>query len=118
MTQQECANVFGVKLRAWQTYKQGISEPKYEMLCKIADYFNVTLDYLLGRELPASPTDTIEILSMEKMLMTINLCDFMMNCRTMLSRFSLILWRNFQKLQSSEIQNKDTLNVWVTSRTD
>ncbi len=41
LTQQECADVFNVKLRAWQTYEQGISEPKFEVLCKIADYFNV-----------------------------------------------------------------------------
>lgn len=49
LTQQECAKIFNVKLRAWQTYEQGISEPKFEILCKIADYFNVSLDYLLGR---------------------------------------------------------------------
>ena len=49
-TQQECADLFGVKLRAWQTYEQGVSEPKYELLCKIADTFSVTTDYLLGRE--------------------------------------------------------------------
>ncbi len=49
-TQQECADIFGVKLRAWQTYEQGVSEPKYELLCKIADTFGVTTDYLLGRE--------------------------------------------------------------------
>lgn len=49
-TQQECADLFGVKLRAWQTYEQGVSEPKYELLCKIADTFGVTTDYLLGRE--------------------------------------------------------------------
>ena len=49
-TQQECADLFGVKIRAWQTYEQGVSEPKYELLCKIADTFGVTTDYLLGRE--------------------------------------------------------------------
>ena len=50
LTQQECADFFGVKIRAWQTYEQGVSEPKYELLCRIADEFNVTTDYLLGRE--------------------------------------------------------------------
>ena len=49
-TQQECADMFGVKIRSWQTYEQGVSEPKYELLCKIADTFGVTTDYLLGRE--------------------------------------------------------------------
>ena len=50
LTQKDCADIFGVTLRAWQTYEQGVSDPKYETLCKIADYFDVTVDYLLGRE--------------------------------------------------------------------
>ncbi len=49
LTQKECADYFNVTLRAWQTYEQGISEPKNELLCKIADMFNVSTDYLLGR---------------------------------------------------------------------
>ncbi|MCM1329349.1 MAG: helix-turn-helix domain-containing protein [Ruminococcus sp.] len=48
--QQECANILGVTLRAWQGYEQGIREPKFELLIKIADMFGVTTDYLLGRE--------------------------------------------------------------------
>ena len=55
LTQQECVDIFGVKLRAWQTYEQGVSEPKYELLCKIADTFGVTTDYLLGREPAPNP---------------------------------------------------------------
>lgn len=55
MTQQDCANIFGVTLRAWQTYEQGVSEPKFNVLFKIADYFNVSLDYLLGREEQKNP---------------------------------------------------------------
>ena len=39
MTQKECADSLGVTLRAWQTYEQGVSEPKQELLCKIADMF-------------------------------------------------------------------------------
>lgn len=55
LTQQECADLFDVKLRAWQTYEQGVSEPKFEVLCKIADVFGVTTDYLLGREPATDP---------------------------------------------------------------
>ena len=55
LTQQECADLFDVKLRAWQTYEQGVSEPKFEVLCKIADLFGVTTDYLLGREPAPDP---------------------------------------------------------------
>lgn len=50
MTQKDCADTLGITLRAWQTYEQGVSEPKQELLCKIADMFNVSIDYLLGRE--------------------------------------------------------------------
>ena len=49
-TQKECADCLSITLRAWQGYEQGIREPKYEILCHIADLFNVTTDYLLGRE--------------------------------------------------------------------
>ena len=65
LTQQECAELFNVKLRAWQTYEQGVSEPKFEVLCKIADKFGVTTDYLLGRDSQKSneltPTQREEI---------------------------------------------------------
>ena len=55
MTQKECADTLGITLRAWQTYEQGVSEPKQDILCKIADMFNVSLDYLLGREPAPNP---------------------------------------------------------------
>lgn len=55
-TQQECADAVGVTLRAWQNYEQGNREPKFEMLCDIANLFNVSLDYLLGRE--SKPPDS------------------------------------------------------------
>lgn len=50
LRQQECADAVGVTLRAWQGYEQGIREPKFAVLCAIADLFGVTTDYLLGRE--------------------------------------------------------------------
>ncbi len=50
LLQKECAEALGVSLRAWQGYEQGIREPKFELLLKIADLFYVTTDYLLGRD--------------------------------------------------------------------
>lgn len=76
LTQQECAELFNVKLRAWQTYEQGVSEPKFEVLCKIADKFGVTADYLLGRpdaKQPEEPLDEFarkeHLKSLEKVFM-------------------------------------------------
>lgn len=34
-------------------YAQGIREPDYDTLRRIADYFGVSIDYLLGHEPPA-----------------------------------------------------------------
>ena len=34
-------------------YAQGIREPDYDTLRRIADYFGVSIDYLLGHETPA-----------------------------------------------------------------
>ena len=61
LTQQECADLFGVKLRAWQTYEQGVSEPNFETLCKIADELCVTTDYLLGREPAPNPFSDLNL---------------------------------------------------------
>lgn len=59
MTQKECADALGITLRAWQTYEQGVSEPKLDLLCRIADMFGVTTDYLLGRTERVNPLATL-----------------------------------------------------------
>lgn len=51
ISQPELAEVLGIKNRvSISNYENGKAEPKYEDLLKMADYFNVTVDYLLGRE--------------------------------------------------------------------
>lgn len=61
--QKECAEYLGITLRAWQGYEQGIREPRFELFCKIADMFNVTTDYLFGRE--TGKPETIDQLASE-----------------------------------------------------
>lgn len=69
LTQKECADLLGISLRAWQSYEQGVSEPKFEMICKIADKFNVSVDYLLGRPVPPPPelTDMLDKYDLSEM---------------------------------------------------
>lgn len=38
-------------------YTQGIREPDYDTLRRIADYFGVSIDYLLGHETPSVDDD-------------------------------------------------------------
>ena len=48
-TQQELANRLGVSRSAVGMYENGEREPDFETLEAIADFFNVDMDYLMGR---------------------------------------------------------------------
>lgn len=45
----ELKDFLGCSIQAVNQYKLGISRPSLENLCKIADFYGVTTDYLLGR---------------------------------------------------------------------
>ena len=48
-TQTQMAEMLGIKLRAYQYYESGEHYPEVPNLMKLADYIDVTRDYLLGR---------------------------------------------------------------------
>ena len=48
-TQADMAEKLGIKQPSYIRYEKGSSEPSLETLCLIADIFDVTVDYLLGR---------------------------------------------------------------------
>ena len=48
-TQTDMAELLGIKVRAYQYYESGTHYPEVPNLIKLADYFGVTTDYLLGR---------------------------------------------------------------------
>lgn len=47
--QEEIAQHLGITRQAYGKYESDERQPSYNILVKIADYFNVSLDYLLGR---------------------------------------------------------------------
>ena len=49
MTQTQMAAVFEISARQYQNYEGGGHYPDVPGLMKMADYFGVTTDYLLGR---------------------------------------------------------------------
>ena len=55
VTQKEAADALGISPNTYKNYEQGMREPNNDMLCKLADYFQVTTDYLLGRAPQADP---------------------------------------------------------------
>lgn len=48
LTQSDIANMFDVTKNAVYSWENGISQPSIEIITKLAQYFNVTTDYLLG----------------------------------------------------------------------
>ena len=48
-TQQEMADLVGVNRATYSSYERDVSIPPYEKAKVFADYFNVNIDYLMGR---------------------------------------------------------------------
>lgn len=63
LTKKQVADAICVTERAYITYEYGQRDVSTDTLQKLADFYGVTTDYLLGRE-PA-PDDPIEMLSRE-----------------------------------------------------
>lgn len=49
LKQREMAEICGLKLRGYQCYEYATSCPDLDGLIELADYFDVSVDYLLGR---------------------------------------------------------------------
>lgn len=61
LSQQAVADLLGISATAYQNYEYGKTELNYTGLRKLADFYGVTTDYLLGREPPANPFDMIAV---------------------------------------------------------
>ena len=48
LTQQEMAEFLGMNTRAYQYYEGDDRRPTYEKLVALADFFQVSVDYLIG----------------------------------------------------------------------
>ena len=47
--QQQLADLMGVKIRGYQYYEKEQAEPSIKALIALADFYGVTIDYLVGR---------------------------------------------------------------------
>lgn len=64
--QSEIAKIVGVTQQAYQRYENGTSEPNADGLIVLANHFNVTVDYLLGRESQKNPIAMLNLAIGEK----------------------------------------------------
>lgn len=49
MTQQEMADILHINRRTYSAYENGVNSMTPETLCKIADFHDTSVDYLLER---------------------------------------------------------------------
>lgn len=57
LTQEELATKLGISRSRLASYEQGTREPTLEILESMADFFNVDLDYLIGRSTTTTKID-------------------------------------------------------------
>ena len=59
LTQEQIAIELGIKRPTYTKYETGENLPDYNTLIKLAELFNVTTDYLLGRESNKIPPENV-----------------------------------------------------------
>ena len=89
-TQEEVAKDLQLQKQTFQNYELGKREPDIETLKKIADYFDVSLDFLCDRprpyDLPSTTTkDQKEAISIILQLNTINTIKAISYCAGLLA---------------------------------
>lgn len=63
LTQKDAAESFGISQQTYQKYESGKVDPPYALLCDFADFYGVSVDYLLGREEAPDPIEQLATLS-------------------------------------------------------
>ena len=61
ITQHEIAEALNINRTTYNKYENGASKPTPETLSRIADYFHVSVDYLLGRDSAAGPAPSLSV---------------------------------------------------------
>ena len=89
-TQEEVAKELKLQKQTYQNYELGKREPDIETLKKIADYFDVSLDFLCGRprpyDLPSTTTkNQKEAINIILQLNTINTIKAISYCAGLLA---------------------------------
>ncbi|MFK4568133.1 helix-turn-helix domain-containing protein [Enterococcus sp. UD-01] len=68
MTQTELGNILNVTKSSISGYENGTRFPDQESLVKIADYFDVTTDYLLGKKQTPEWASDDQVIELDKIL--------------------------------------------------
>ncbi|MFI3254396.1 MAG: helix-turn-helix transcriptional regulator [Eubacteriales bacterium] len=75
LTQADMAKILGIAQQTYGNYEKGNRQPSLEMLVKLADSFEVTVDYLLGREMPTCLSTDTDNVSLDDLFMLLDDID-------------------------------------------
>ena len=53
LTQSKVAEALNISRQLYHFYETGQRDPSTDTLCRLADFYDVSIDYLLGREITA-----------------------------------------------------------------
>lgn len=59
LRQRDVADAMHVSQNVMSNYENGLREPPIDLLVRLADFFGVSVDYLLGHDSPDAPTPDI-----------------------------------------------------------
>lgn len=59
LTQKEVATKLNISRQVYANYENSINEPSLEMLSQLADFFNCSIDYIVGRENEEGRIETV-----------------------------------------------------------
>lgn len=65
LTSEELCSKIGIKGGSYRNYERNDRKPDYDTLVKLADFYGVTTDYLLGRPDAKPPEDPIKLAAQE-----------------------------------------------------
>lgn len=58
LTQKQIADILEMQLTQYRRYENGERPVPFDFMVKLADYYEVTLDYIAGRDEPAEDTSS------------------------------------------------------------
>lgn len=102
VSQEQVAHHLGISLRGYQNYEYGLREPNIGMILKLAEYYNVTTDYLLEKD-TTSPLDPFENLIFTKEMKTTMNADY----KKLLPQDKAVIARIVKALVDSHSKNEN-----------
>lgn len=103
LSQTELAKMMGVSVQAYQKYEYGTAEPNFDSLCKLADFYGVTTDYILGREEHSNPIAKISDVELEQEFLQLYF-------KLIPSQLRLKVWEQLAENLQNQIDNSNSSN--------